>query len=249
METTKVLMAVAVFAVLIAAVNMVATFAKVSETKAQIAGFASSEQGNATLEVVGIASIIFSNNLINWSDGAVDVANGFTYANLTSNNTLGGGAPVTPESGNRTAGSYGNAGDAGSFNNVTRGLVIENVGNSNVSLMLNSSLNAALLIGGTSPLFQWQLNQVTTDDTGGATDGEANSCKLGGLANGLQYATWTDVPYGGVGYYVCGNLTQVGNNGGFNNEVEIDLRLAVPQDAPTGKKNATITATAAVIPN
>ena len=58
-RTTNTLMIVAIIAVAIAAINVVITLVNVGNlTKA--VGYASSEQGNATLQVVGVASLNFT---------------------------------------------------------------------------------------------------------------------------------------------------------------------------------------------
>jgi hypothetical protein len=231
METSKVLMVVAVFAVLVAAGNMIVTFSKVAETKAKIAGFASSEIGNATLYVQGVASINFTTNLINWSNGSI--TNGFTYAYLHTNYTDGN--PSTYSSGSGTGGSL--------WLNVTSGLVIENNGNSKVNLTLNASNNANGFIcndvAGTgpcatnvpAPVYAWNivahqgspcLSPYTLQDS-------ANYVNVNGG--------------GGPARVICQNFT----DDDLNDAIRVDLQLGLPLNTPPGSKLSVITAIATAL--
>lgn len=211
MEFTKALMVIAVVAVVIAAVNVI-SIVSVGQT-----GFASTEIGNATLEIEGKASINFTNNLINWSTGSVDVEGGYENATLISNGT--------------------NIGHVG-WLTVSTGLVLENDGNTDVTLNLSSDNSATAGADNgfpgddpdtTDELFQWQLNQIA----------EAGSC----TGTGLQDTTWTNVAYPDS-KEVCDDF----NWDNANDEIEIDLLVRIPKGTPVGAKVNVITATAVANP-
>ena len=146
MNGTKTLTLVAIIAVALAAFNLIITMDKVGE----LTGYASDDEGNATLEIVESIDIRFDVNLIEWGSGYVNTTLG-TNATL---DTLGNNARWVNQSGYP----------------VTQGLVLENVGNVNASIDLSSSDNAATFIGGfvTPPEFQWN---ITNNETGSCEGG------------------------------------------------------------------------------
>jgi hypothetical protein len=238
MDFTKSLMVIAVLAVAVSVfglANAVNTFGKLS-------GLALSSQGNASLVVVKSASILFTTSIINWGNGSV-------------NNTgaLAGPCPVASLYANlSTVGRMFCSNDMGSaannWTNVTRGLVIENNGNSDVTLNLSSAKNATTFIGGDTvvPLLQWSLNQINTtaDDGVGNQDGMPGSCIVG-----LSPITWTDIPgIQGTPITACTNFTYGSNVIGGTSEIEIDLALRIPSNAIEGQKSDLITATAIPYP-
>jgi hypothetical protein len=146
--------------------------------------------------------------MINWSNGSVDQG-GDSYALLdTSNQTA---ANVT----------------GGSWRGVHTGLVIENIGNKNVTLDLASSEDNATMLGGTDPVFAWKItnNDTDTSCTFG-DDGEAND-------------TWHPVNTTGDGSRVCDNFYIAADQ----DQIEIDFFAKIPDDSITGDRGSTITAT------
>ncbi len=232
----KALMVVAVLAVIISAIGIITNLVFLGNIKT-FAGRASSDIGNATLTIQQTANIEFTNDLVNWSVGAV--ANGFSYANLTTNASIDGS--------NCGGSIYCNNTGSDGFRNVSRGLVIENVGNSNVSLTLQSTKDASTFIAGTNPVFQWAFDEVASDG-----DGESGACQAGGTnpnwpgttADG-QSGSYQTVTTSSV--LVCSNFTHLDDAFG-SDEVEIDLSVHVPIDSPPEQKLTIITATASVIP-
>lgn len=237
METTKSLMLVAVLAVALAAVATIVVVVKMNDAVKTV-GYAQQEFGNATLEVIGVANIVFLNYTINWSDGSVDVAN-FNYANLTTNATVTYAGGDTSAIYDTTCTADCNQGDGFTFNNVTQGLIIENRGATQVSLNLASDVGADEFVCNNNapcvaytPVFQWELNQDPIDG-----DGEAGSC-----TGSFPDTSYTDVSTG-AGKVVC----SIFENVPANNELEVDLSVHIPQNAPVGVRWAEITATATVI--
>jgi hypothetical protein len=207
---TSALMVIAVIAVVISAISVITIIVK----QDAISGYTFQESGNATIIIEGVASINFTHYLINWSNGGV---------NSSAPGCGGGVASLSTEAPHLLC-TYG-------WLNVTKGLVIENNGNTNVNITLRSTQDATSFIGGPSAIFQWKLNQIATDDYG-LTDGETGSCVSGLLA------AWTNVAL--TDTVVCSNLTSVDSA----DELEVDLRLNISTGAVLGSKVDVITATA-----
>jgi hypothetical protein len=233
MESTKVLTVVAVVAVAIALFGVVVTFMTVGDVL-RFAGKVSTDTGNLSLDVASNIDINFTVDFINWSSGAVDTVTG-----ICNQPVLGPMAVLTT---NRTG-----AVSCGSWQ-VARSLMLENIGNTNVSIKLKSSNNAT---DGTTPTpgpfinssvaqfsmrrYDWNISQ-----------NETSSCPS-------APATWTPVNYTGLlgptynGTLACANL---GNKAQYAsaNELRIDFNVTIPSTAPTGAKLSVITAEAFVAP-
>lgn len=168
----------------------------------QTTGFATST-GTANLSVESSASINFTTNNINWQSGKVGV--GLTNATLdTSAGTVTGG----------------------NWTVVSQGLVLENIGNTNVTLDIKTGKTAATFIGGTSPSYEYNVSNV-----------EASSCTA---TAGFNLGVWYTVNTTDPGTRVC-DLFQFANGA---DTIRIDLRLVVPSDSKTGALGDIITATA-----
>ena len=161
-----------------------------------VIGFATSSTGTANLTVESSIEINFTVNNIDWGSGKV--ATGFQNATL---NTTGAGSVTN---GNWTA---------------RPGLVLENIGNTNVTLTLSAGDTAATLLGGTNPLYQWIV-----------FDNETGSCASNNLS------AWSNVNSSAL---ACTQL------GFLNNQdaIDIDFFLRVPYDSFQGALSDTITAT------
>ena len=174
-------------------------------------------EGNVTLEVFERVEINFTREIINWSTGNVDPSAEWAYLNtqgLNINNV--------------------------SWNNQTRGLVIESLSTLNITLSLTSSKNALNFLDNGQVVapasqFLWATNNASTDDYSPNQDGEIGTCRT------LQLTTYTAVTTAPT--TICSNM-------GFAtaaNEIEIDIAVNISRNAPTGPKNVTITATAVKI--
>lgn len=162
--------------------------------------------GTANLTIESITNINFTTNNINWGSGAVTAG----YSNATLN-TAGGANNVTN----------------GNWTGNTAGLVIENIGNKNVTLLIKAGANAAGLLGGTGPQYMFNF-----------TSSEANSCTFNATTTaGTFYdANITD-------RYVCDSFNTEQNN----DTLRIDLKLVIPSNSRTGAVGDIITATATAI--
>ena len=165
--------------------------------------------GTANLTIESRAQINFTTNIIDWGSGAVD--SGQENATL---NTAGGAANITN----------------GNWTGNTAGLVIENIGNINVSIDIKTGKTASTFIGGSSSSYQYNVTNI-----------EAGSCaNVTGFNLGLFY----DVNITDPGTGVCSDFTY----NDTRDTIRIDIKLVIPSDASqTGSAIGdviTVTATA-----
>lgn len=209
MKTDNVLLIVAVIAVVVSIVGAGMTYNYINAFRNKMTGLATSGWVNLTVEES--AALNFTTNSINWGSGRV--TNGQTNATLDTTNQSA--ANVT--NGNWTG------------NNV--GLVIENIGNKNVTLDLKSSKDNATFIGGTAglgPLFRWKIsdNDTTTSCTF-SEDGTTNN-------------TWFDVnTTESAGTRICDYFYFESTR----DQLRIDFFVRIPSDSDTGARGSTILAT------
>lgn len=186
--------------------------------------------GDVLLSVVSKTQITFTVNQIDFGSGYVNSS--CTNCTMSTNSLTGSGSTdsVCCLTDWNTATNYG--------------LWVENEGNTNLSVQLDSSDDASAFLGGGSvtPEFQWKLASDTdTSGCGGAgcsSDDTATSCTTGSW----NYETWTDVNT--TNPYVCGDAASYPFPADpSKNEFVIDARVVVPKDAPSGAKSATLTVT------
>jgi hypothetical protein len=103
------------------------------------------------------------------------------------------------------------------------GFVVENTGNVDVVLQLATGKNAAELLGGTGPVYQWKVTNVT----------EPGSCK--GAAN-----VYVNVNKTSPGTEICSNFTALSTR----DSLEINVLLVIGSDVGVGSKTDTFTGTA-----
>jgi hypothetical protein len=106
------------------------------------------------------------------------------------------------------------------------GFVVENTGNKDVSLQLATGKNAASLLGGTNPKYQWKVSNST----------EANSCT--GAAN-----AYVDVNITSPGTTICSNLSSYSTR----DVVNINVLLVIGSDVAPGAMSDTFTGTATAL--
>ena len=177
-------------------------------TYSAFTGFATAT-GGVNLSVETVASINFTNMSVNWSSGRVNV--GSPNATLDT-------AAASVTNGNWTA--------------VSSGLIIQNIGNTNTTLNLSFGKTAATFVGGTSPLYQYNVTNL-----------EANSClNTSGGTNEttVNLSMWKNTNTAAAGDFTCG-LFQFKDTA---DTIEIDIKLVVPSDATTGVLGDLVTATA-----
>ena len=171
-------------------------------------GFAPTDTGTANITIEGDISIEFT-------VAQIDLGSGFT------NDTDGG--PTIEQCIFDTNGTNASD-DVDCVFDTADGLspfTLRNVGNQNVQIDLEWDRNAASLLGGTSPVFEYAMEL-----------NEAGSC------SSLTPVAWTSI----ANSTVCpgGNF----NFEGASDALDIHLRLSVPQDATVGSRTVTVTATA-----
>lgn len=201
----KYLFGLVVVAVAVAVMAAGFSYFTISDLSSKISGYATSED-NATVNITiqATAAINFTTDNIAWGSGTVDISK------LEANLSTSGAGSVTD--GNWTA--------------VGQGLILENIGNINVSIELQSSQGtAAAFIGGTNPGYWWNI-----------TNSEAGSCNnvtgfnLGQLYEANSSLTVCGSSEGGLGYLdVADSIT-------------IDIKLRIPYDSLTGARSDIITA-------
>ncbi|HLC78229.1 MAG TPA: hypothetical protein VJH92_03835 [Candidatus Nanoarchaeia archaeon] len=236
MKLTSFLMVIAVLAVVVSAVNLFSNLALFST------GYALTDQGNVTLDIVSILDINFTYNIINWGSGSVNTS-------ALDAITLGNWAYMSTDTVANTFNLRGST--VPGWVNQSRGLVLETNSTERVNITLNVNRDAFRFLDnsqGVSPAsnFLWRANQVNTDDTGsGSSDGESGTCTGVGTLNMTTYIAVPYVPTPGptTSIVLC-NSTDFAQ---VSNELEIDFAVNISRNAPTGPKNVTITATVAKV--
>ena len=177
---------------------------------ADITGRAGSDVGNVTVTVNSVASLIFRTNLITWGTGNVNTTAPTSAANCILD-SMGYVAPA----------------NCTGFTTLSSPLVIENDGNVNLSVVLNSSVNASQFIGGTlggGPAFLWNFSW-----------NETGACSV---AMHRDNGTFVNVNVT-TGTTICTDLSWVDTN----DSIRVHVRVRIPVDSLTGQRNATLTAT------
>ncbi len=153
-------------AVIIVLVNISTIFIKISEFKEELSGFASSEVGYINITIETLVSIDLNRSVINWSSGAVDLAenNATLYTQQDENGTV--------LRGNWTGEN-------------AKAIIVENVGTSNVSLYIMADKDAKEFFESSTNSnqeYKWNI-----------TNKEVNSC-TGGISKGIWREVNTSSP-------------------------------------------------------
>lgn len=207
-----ILLALAIVAVFVSILSAGITYNYLTAFRSRLTGFAT-ETGTINISIEALVSINFTNDTINFGSGRI--SQGFSYAVLNTSTT---GAAATNVSN-------------GNWSGNTQGFYLENIGNKNVTMNISFGTNAAGLIGGTSPVYQYNL-----------TNFEPNSCtNLTGQGGGnVSLGVFRDANTTAV--LACDRFP-FDNAGKVNDSVRVDLTLTIPSDSKTGALNDTITVT------
>lgn len=108
----------------------------------------------------------------------------------------------------------------GSWSAVTQGIKLQNIGNRLLNVTINGT-NASSFIGGTTPEFRFQAINSTGNDS---------SCPGNLLTGQNDIINQTRIA-------ICDKF----NFTAANSFLTIDINLSIPENAPTGSKNTTIT--------
>jgi len=187
--------------------------------------FISSTTGGLKLRQVGFASSTIGTATVN-------VSTDLSIYLVDSNITFGNGA-VDSGSQYGILDSTGAAVTNCSWNPTNDPFVIQNDGNVNVNITITASTAAGTWFGGTPASAAMWYNY---------SNNEAGSCLLdsGNPYVNATNSTWRILPVTSNINYTCQKL----NYSEPSDEMRIDLKLQVPQDAPQGLKTNAITFTA-----
>ena len=172
-------------------------------------GYVSNVNATARVNVNAVSSVVFRISSMDWGTGSVTANVSATQFNCTliSNST--------------------NSVDCFGFNVVANPFVLENDGNTNVSVTLKSNATATQFIGGTvvygGPVFQYNVS-----------NNETSSCATPAPAG------FTDVNVTAAGTQICDILDSAESK----DTIKINIKLNLPYTTPTGDKTAVLTATA-----
>ena len=208
MNSDSLLLTIAVISVIVVLVSSTYTYNSISTFRNLLTGFAT-EEGHVQVEIISSAAINITSaggeigsKTINWGPGAV--ATGADFAILATNGTMFQADPNN------------------NWTTINGGFVIQNIGNVNVSLSI-TSMNATNFIGGTNPLFQYNI-----------TNTEPGSCTF---ESGITPSTYID--FSDIATPVCSSFSSNPDNDTIN----MDVLLRIPRDAPPGALDTTVTLT------
>jgi len=208
MNTNNIIAVVAVIAIAIAFVNLSVTLMKTDEFE-KLTGFGVL-RGSVNITIISFRDINFTRPEINFSYGSLDagVGNATLY-------TTGAGTPVIARGNWSTAVAS------------AKGLILENIGSVNSSVVIASGVNATQLFAGTAAERAYKWN-ISNKETGSCTGGT------------LTFSIFNDV---NQSTKVCSQFSSLT----ASNEIYIDLLLSIPYDTTASSTvGDTITATAGV---
>jgi len=175
------------------------------------------DTGVAQLELTSVTELTNHVPAINWGSGYVDSA--YTNCTMDSEGNLGSGCV--------------------SFTSQSNGFLLENTGNTNLSVNYTSDKDATTFIGGTNSKFQLKVNENSVEGQSGENSTQDTVASCGGA---WTPATYTDITTGGS--YLCGSGSSYPLSFEASEDAAVvDIRVVVPEDAPLGQKNATLTFT------
>jgi hypothetical protein len=208
MNENNLLLVVAVVAVAVSIIGAGITYNSVATMRTLYTGLVSAA-GTINISIESAASINFTTDNINWGSGRVTpgLGNATLYTALRDSTNVTGG----------------------NWTGNIAGLIIENIGNVNTTLLIMTGKNSTDMFGATStnPLYQYNV-----------TNDKANSCvNATGFIPGTLYDVNTT---GTTGTLVCAKFQPESNR----DVVRIDIKIRIPSDSRTGAIGDTITATA-----
>ncbi len=207
-------------------VSLAGVFVSIMKLQApsSVTGFASATgTGQVNLTVIQSTNINWTTALLDFGTGSVRA--GFPNCTLNTNES------------NNTASCSGFTGRAGVP------LVIENIGNMNISLNLSFDKTAATMIGGTSPSFEFKVAYgepgSCLNSTGGTGVDAGNKYQNRSFGAGPVTPQNFTTVNASQQYYICPIVPPTQSNDTIN----VTLKIVIPADSFTGNMTATITAT------
>jgi len=205
MKTNNIIIVLATVAIVIALANISVTLFKVSDLREKISGYATT-YGFVNITIVQFANMNMTNESISWGHGMV--ITGQTNATLY---TVQDGAAVVSN------GNWSNVG--------VSALRLENIGNTNLSVILQNSLDAYGFFGSRRGSATTPLDNVDEEYKLNITDAYPNSCINNATGINTSLNEW--VYANKTGMIVCSDF----NYEASKNAIYIDVWLTVPYDA------------------
>lgn len=221
MESTNMLIVVAVLAVLASAFGVVMSLTVLPGSTGYAASDAS-DIGNVTFEIESLIIVQFTNNIINWSTGYVNTS-GISPC-------VGGGSFEAVLSTDIAApGSFGSTIFCGvNWVPQTQGLTLESLSNQDINVTLTSDSNATTLIDGVGNNFNSNFRWVVSENETGSCNSAPNP------------AAYTEILIG-QDVVVCDSM----NFDQGSKAIDIDFEVNISEKAAQlGYQKAVITATA-----
>ncbi len=185
-------------------VSLGGTMVTLNSIGSGITGYAPSDAGTANITIASDISIEFTTAQIDFGSGFTnDSGAGMEHCTFDTNGT-------DP------------AGDCVNFNSGLAPFVIENIGNQDAALALQFDDNAAGFIGGTTPGFEYFVQ-----------NGEAGSC-----TGTIAPTSFTTIDTSSNSACTVFEFEEA------NDELNVHINVSIPQDAPTATNTVTLTATA-----
>ncbi len=179
---------------------------RLASIRSPITGLATGDTATVDLNIAALAQVNFTTDTINWGTGTVNAgmrcALNSHSASLNDNCT-----DFTPQE---------------------NGLVLENIGNKNLTLAIYMGKTAATFIGGKDPVYQFNVS-----------NSESNSCAADSWE--VVQGQWYDSVVQASNITICNETDGGFRSGDDNDELRFDVRVVVPSDA-IGAKDDVITA-------
>ena len=173
-----------------------------------ITGFyGAAEEAEVKLEITSLVQVNFTTDTIDWGAGTITS----NYCVLNSYDAAIGS-------------------NCSGFTPNTAGLVLENIGNQNVTLNITMGKDAATFITGTSPVCQWNVSVLEP-----------------GSAPGLALTAGAWQTCGTTAVVVCNSTGNGFLAADAADTLQFDVRVEIPTDALSGSKTNVMTASAAQI--
>ncbi|MBW2984268.1 hypothetical protein KY361_04085 [Candidatus Woesearchaeota archaeon] len=215
--SNKTIATLLLLAIVISLAGTLVSLNKIGRLGFSITGMAiNTSTGTAQLTVGVLTELTNQIPTINWGTGYV--AGNATDCTMDSEGTFSGCVGFTPQ---------------------YEGFLLENTGNVNLSVNYTSDKNASEFINGTSPLFQLKVNENSVEQQNNETSALDSVASCGGA---WTPGTYTDVTKSGS--YLCGDSTTYPLSSEADKDAAVvDIKVRVPEDAPTGTKTAVLTFT------
>lgn len=199
------------------AVFLIGVYVSVSHSDDNyLTGYAvSTKTGQAQLTVTSVTELTNQMTSMNWGSGYINQS--YDNCTIDSENNVGVGCSQ--------------------FSAVSTGFLLENTGNTNVSVNYSSNKDAASFIGGTGPEFKIKISPNSVESQSGES---SNADSAASCENGWSPSSYTEVTTGGS--FLCGSIsTYPFSFEAHRDAAVVDVKLVIPEDAAIEAKTATLT--------